>query len=443
MDYDVLVIGTGAAGSTAAAACAKAGLRTAVADRLPYGGTCARRGCDPKKVLLAAAEAKDRSDALAGEGLTGDLRIDWPALIARKRTFTDPVPAEREAWLSGVGVDLLHGDVTIAGASGDEVTAALDGEPLSAGTVVVATGALPRSLGIPGEDLLTTSDAFMETDYLPASMVFIGGGYVSFEFAHIAHAAGAHVTIVHRSSRVLKGFDSDLCEALVERYRDMGIDVVTDAPATEVRRHGERLVVATPKGEFEAEMAVHGAGRVPDVSRLGLETAGVEYDGRGVRVDERLRSVSNPRFYAAGDAAALGMPLTPVASRQGGIVAANILGDDMAFDGRATASVVFSDPPLATVGVSADEADPDVYEVRHTDMSGWFTQRRLGATHAAAKLVFEKETGRLAGAHILGPEAAEVINVFALAVRSGLRREDLAEVVWAYPTAGSDIPYML
>jgi glutathione reductase (NADPH) len=440
-DVDVLVIGTGAAAQNVVSRCAAAGLSVAVVDRLPYGGTCARRGCDPKKVLLAAAEAVARGEMLAGSGLRDGVAIDWPALMARKRTFTEPVAERVESWLRGAGAQTLHGEARVVGA--DEVE--VGGRRLRAAHIVVATGARPASLGIVGEELVVTSDGFLELDDLPPRVVFIGGGYISFEFAWLARRAGAEVTIVHRSARVLKGFDAELAAALVARYRELGIRVLTDAPVSRVRCEGQALVVESAAGDVFADLVVHGAGRVADVDRLGLENAGVEFNRHGVRVDGHMRSVSNPRFWAAGDAAALGAPLTPIASRQGRIVAAGILGEEATFDGRATPSVVFSDPPLAAVGMDAEEAAQRGAEVtlQHSDMSTWFTQRRVGQTHAGAKVISDTSSGRVLGAHLLGVNAEEVINVFALAVRHGLTLDDLRAAVWAYPTASSDISYLM
>lgn len=202
-------------------------------------------------MLLAAAEAGVRSEMLAGAGLRGATTIDWPALVARKRTFTGPVAERTEGWLHDAGVQTLHGEARAVGSDELEV----GGRRLRAAHIVIATGARPMPLAVEGKELIATSDDFLELAKLPPRVAFIGGGYISFEFAWLAHRVGAEVTIVHRSARVLKGFDADL--------------------------------------------AVHGAGRVPDVDRLGLENAGVAFDRSGVRVDEHLRSVSNPRFWAA------------------------------------------------------------------------------------------------------------------------------------------------
>ena len=438
--FDVIVIGTGVAGGTVAAECAIAGLHVAVTDRLPYGGTCAQRGCDPKKVLLAAAEAVGRSQALAGHGLDGEMHIVWPRLVARKREFVGGVPEGTERRLRDAGATLFHGEARFVAPDTVEV----DGERLTAGAIVVATGATPRPLGIPGEEWLTHADAFMDLDELPSRIVFVGGGYISFEFAALAHRAGAEVTIVHRSSRVLKGFDRDLATQLVDRYRTLGIDVLLETPTLAVRRDGEALVVETAAGRLVADLVVHGAGRVPDLAALDLATGGVEADARGIVVDPSLRSVSNPRVFAAGDAAAAGLALTPPASRQARVVVRGVLGQAATYDPTATASVAFGDPPLAAVGMGVEEAEGrDDIEVLVNDMSAWFTQRRLGHTHAGAKIVRERATGKILGAHVLGANADEVINVLALAVRHGLTTDEVADAVWAYPTASSDIGYLV
>ena len=209
---------------------------------------------------------------------------------------------------------------------------------------------------------------------------------------------------------MLKGFDEQLADRLVERYRSLGIDVLTGAPVREVRRSGEGLLVVHGAGEHAADLVVHGAGRVADIAGLGLEEAGIEAGARGVRVDDRLRSVSDAHVWAAGDAADKGLPLTPVASREGKVVAAGILGEDAAYDGRAVPSVCFSDPPLAAVGMSTAEAARrgDAVKVLRADTSEWFSQRRVGQTHGGVALVTDAATGRLLGGHLLGVNADEV-----------------------------------
>ncbi|MBS3974761.1 MAG: NAD(P)/FAD-dependent oxidoreductase [Actinobacteria bacterium] len=437
--FDVAIIGSGASGQTVAAECAKAGKSVAVIDRRPYGGTCSLRGCVPKKVLLAGAEAIGRSAMLVGKGVSGACSIDWPELMAFKRSYTDPVPARTEHWMRELGIETIHGPTTFV----SEGELRVGDTSITADAFVVATGARPMELGIEGEEYVNTSEDFLGLESLPARIAFIGGGYISFEFAAIAHHAGAQATIVHRSAQVLKGFDPTLAGMLAERYSSLGIDVLTDAPVKRVEKSEGGLIVVTPTARIETDLVVHGAGRVPDLQELDLSAAGIEQSRRGVTVDRRLRSTSNPKVWAIGDAAAIGMPLTPVAGAQGEVAAANILGGDEEFDTAATPSVIFSDPPMARVGVDADFAESDDnLESRFFDMSGWFTQTRVGNDTGGAVLVIDKQSDTIVGAHLLGVDADEVINVFTLAVKFGLTVAQLKTVTWSYPSLAYEINYL-
>jgi glutathione reductase (NADPH) len=291
-----------------------------------------------------------------------------------------------------------------------------------------------------------TSNDFLSLAEMPESVAFIGGGYISFEFARLAQLAGAKATIVHRSPQVLKGFDPVLANALARRYRSLGIDVLVDEPVERVEKLADgRFAIpgSAAAGPLEVDAVFHGAGRVPDIADLDLAAGGVDATAHGVSVDAHLRSTSNPRVWSCGDACAAGAPLTPVAGAQGQIVAAGILGEARVFDDSATPSVAFCDPPLARVGLGAEAADTDdSLEVRAFDMSSWFTQTRVGNTAAGAMLVLERESGRIRGAHLLGEGADEVINVFVLAIRSRATLEDLRGVTWSYPTLAYDINYL-
>lgn len=441
--FDVIVIGTGVAGQTAASELAEAGKRVAVVDRREFGGTCALRGCEPKKVLFTVAEAAERAGAQAGNGVSGSSCVDWRSLVAFKRTFTDPVPARIEMWLDGTGAVPLHGPARFV----SEDTVVVGDVRYTAEHFVVATGAAPRDLGIPGAELVTDSEGFMEAEALGDRVAFIGGGYISFEFAHIAAAAGAQAIILHRGARVLEGFDPDLADMLARAYASAGIEIRTGAAVAEVRSAREGLEIVCANGDVVAcSMAVHGAGRVPDLKGLELEAGGIAYGPRGIETDTSMRSTTNPRVFATGDAAALGVPLTPVGISQARIAVANILAPgSAAFAPVVTPSVVFSYPPLASVGLTeqqAEEAGLDV-EVRLSDMSGWASSRRVGLRVAGAKTIVERGSGRIVGAHLLGHGADETVNVFAAAITGGLTAADLKGTLWAYPTASSEIVYLL
>lgn len=439
IEYDVLVIGSGAAGQTVAAACAKDGKRVGVVDRQPYGGTCSLRGCVPKKVLFTGAEAVARTRMLVGKGVRDTCSVDWPLLMAHKRTFTDPVPARMQSWMQDLGIDTLHGTARFT--SPDAVT--VGDTSMTAEAIVIATGARPLPLGIKGEEHVSTSTDFLNLGALPPRVLFIGGGYVSFELAGIAQSAGAVATIVHRSSQVLQGFDPTLADMLASRYQALGIDVLVDSPVERVERIGGQLSVVTPDRRLGADLVVHGAGRVPDLEDLNLTAAGVAFGPRGVAVDRLLRSTTNPRVWALGDAAEVGAPLTPVAGAQGEVVATNILGGSVEFDDHATPSVVFSNPPMAAVGVGAGAASADSgLESRFFDMSSWLSQTRVGNDTAGAVLVTGRKTGAIHGAHLLGFDVDEVINIFALAIKFGITMPQLRTMTWAYPTLSYEINYL-
>jgi glutathione reductase (NADPH) len=442
--FDVIVIGTGVSGQTAAEELARAGRNVAAVDKREFGGTCALRGCEPKKVLWAAAEAVERADQQVGTGPAGTMTLDWPSLMAFKRLLTDPASARIEKTLTTSGVTAIHGVARFV----DEATIDVDGARYGAEHFVVATGAVPMPLGIPGEQHVIDHEAFMSAESLGRRIVFIGGGLISFEFAHIAAATGAQVTIVHRGTHVLKGFDPDLAEMLSTGYREAGIGVRTSAPVAEVRRlDGGGLEVELADGSaIDCDTVVHGAGRTPDLAGLDLEAGGIATNQHGITVDSEMRSVSNPRVFAAGDAASLGPPLTPVGIRQARVARANILEPGSAqFAPQAIPSAVFSNPPLASIGISEAEATARGLDVavKLIDRTGWVSSRRTGTRISGSKTIVERGTGRILGAHLLGHGADEVINVFAAAMAGGLTAEDLRSAIWAYPTDSSEIVYLV
>ncbi|TSC73095.1 MAG: glutathione reductase (NADPH) [Parcubacteria group bacterium Gr01-1014_38] len=447
--FDLIVIGTGSAGATAAHQCRAAGWKVAIVDSQPFGGTCALRGCDPKKVLVGAAELMDWYRRMEGKGITGRaVRIDWPALLRFKQTFTDPVPKNREEGYAKAGIVALQGRAQFV----DRNVLRVGDEILDATHVLIAAGAKPAPVGVPGEEHLTTSTDFLELDVLPKRALFVGGGYISFEFAHVAVRAGASVRILHKDDHPLAAFDQDLAALLVGATRDLGVDVQLNAPVEKIEKRGSTLVVHARTGDrretFDADLVVHGAGRVPDIDDLELERANVQRERGGVVVNEYLQSVSNPAVYAAGDAAASGgPPLTPVAALEGHVAAMNLLnGNQLPVpDYTNVASVVFTVPPLASVGLQEATAKERglKFLVKHEDTSWWYSTRRVNLPVSGYKTLVEEGSGRILGAHLFGPHADEVINLFALAMHAGISAGKLRGIPWGYPTSSSDIPYMM
>jgi glutathione reductase (NADPH) len=444
--YDLVVIGTGTAATTAAMRVRAAGWRVAVVDFRPFGGTCVLRGCDPKKMLMGVASAIDHVQRLRGKGIAGELHVEWPELLAFKRSFTDPVPEQRERRYNEKGIDTYHGHARFTGRSSLEV----DGENLAARCVLIAAGAEPITLGIPGEEFFATSEDFLAMERLPRRILLVGGGYIASEFSHIAARSGAKVTVLQRGARMLEHFDPDLVGWLMDKFAEIGVDVHLGTTVEGIEKKDAGLIVRTTSEDgsatFEADCVIHAAGRAPDLDALDLEAGGIAAEQGRLELNEYLQSVSNPAVYAAGDAAQQGPPLTPVSGHDAGVAAANLLeGNRHRPDYRGVPSVAFTIPPIAAVGLSEEQARERElkFRTRSRKASGWFTARQNAEKTYGFKVLVEDDTGHIIGAHLVGPHADEVINVFALAIRHQLTADDLKTTMFAYPTAASDIGSML
>ena len=444
--YDLVVVGTGVT-SAVASRCREAGWTVAVVDRQPFGGTCALRGCVPKKILVGAADAVQSARDLTSKGVpAGSLTLDWPELMRFKHSLVGPTTERTEQGWARMGVEQFHGRARFVGPT----TLAVGDDRLTGRRILLAAGSMPGLLPFPGAERLTTSDRFLDLERLPSRVLFVGGGYVSFEFAHVTARAGVQVTILHRGPRPLEGFDSDLVDMLVRRTRELGIRVELGFDVRAVDAVGDRLFVrGVQQGverSIETDLAVHGAGRVPDLDDLDLDAGGVTREKRGVTVNQFLQSVSNPAVYAGGDAAASGPPLTPKADHDVGVLVTNLLeGNQRTPNYEGIASAVFTIPPLASVGLTEDAARTTGrrFRVNHQDTAGWFNTRRVGETASGFKILIDEETDHILGAHLLGPRADEVINLFAVAIRLRIPARELQQVIFAYPTYGSDVRFML
>ncbi len=444
--YDLLVIGSGTAAQVASARVRAAGWRVAVIDHRPFGGTCALRGCDPKKMLVSGAEVVDGARRMRGHGAAGDLRIDWRELMAFKRSFTDPIPTKQEKHYRNLGIDPFHGLARFTGPN----TIVVDGITLQGRYVLLATGARPIALNMPGEEHVITSERFLELEDLPARIAMVGGGYVAAEFSHISARAGAHVTVLQRAERMLPQFDPDVVGWLMEAFEKLDIDVRTRTIVESIQKVGKGFLVHSVRGDdrqtVACDLVVHAAGRAPDLQDLDLPAGGIEAEHGRLKLNEFLQSTSNGNVYAAGDAAAKGPPLTPVSSHDAKVVAANLLeGNRHQPDYRGVPRVAFTVPPIAAVGASEANARKQSRNV-HMKMqkaSEWFTARRLAESVYGFKVLVDADTDEVLGAHLVGPHVDELINLFGLAIRNHLTTAQLKSTIFAYPTGASDIGYML
>ncbi|EKY4026010.1 NAD(P)/FAD-dependent oxidoreductase [Listeria innocua] len=437
--YDVVIIGSGASGTTVAFEAQAAGLKVAIVEERSWGGTCVLRGCDPKKVLVGAAEARNLSTRLRGKGIKEAATISWTDLMAFKETFVEDVPESRLESFQEAGIETFFGPASFQ----NENTLQVGNDILSAKKIVIATGATPNTLKVEGQEHIQTSDDFLSLEKLPDSVVFIGGGYISFEFASIALAAGRDVHIIHHNSEPLKKFDPDFVAALVATLKEEGIHFHFDTDITKINKNGEKLHIEGKNGfSLETDLIIGATGRTPNIAHLALDKANIDYTKKGITVNEKLQTPNHPHIYACGDVAATkGAPLTPVVSMEAALVAKNILGGDEKIDYPAIPSVVFTSPKLASIGISMEEANanPEKYQIKNHDTTNWYTYRRTNEKIALAKIIEDRETGQIKGAHFLSEEADYMINYIAILMKANLTLADLQSVIFAYPSPASDL----
>ena len=449
--YDALVIGSGTAGQTAAYELNRSGLTVAVVEhRRRPGGTCALSGCQAKKWFYEGVETVARSRHLSGIGIASAAVASWLDLRDAKNRFTSRVPDNTVDGLKAAGIDLIRGRARFTGRHAISV----DHQQLSARFIVLATGAVPTQLPIDGGQHMVTSSDFLELNRLPRRIIFIGGGFISFEFAHFAVRLGptdTRCTILEAGPRPLGPFDGEMVDMLTEASAMEGIEILCDVSITAIEKTGDAFRVVTENGRrFEANLVVHGAGRSADIEDLNLKAAGVERTQRGVTVNEKMVTV-NAHVYAVGDCAAT-IQLARVADAEAQVAAAGIVSrhrgepDEDGMDYTAVPSVLFTYPQYGMVGATEEALEEAgvVYKKSVGKKLTWPTYRRVGMKSAAYKLLAD-EKGQLLGAHVLSDNATGLINTCTLAMRNHIPVDALyrQSVMTPYPSRESDIIYML
>jgi glutathione reductase (NADPH) len=443
-NYDTVVIGAGPGGLAAAYPLAQT-QKVLVVESDLWGGTCPNRGCDPKKMLYSAVETEQAVQRMGGHGVEGEVSINWPDLMAFKRAYTSTVPEGTRGGLQSAQIDTVHGVAHFV----DSTTIEVGGERYSAKNFVIATGQIPRGLEIAGGDVVETSSDFLDWDEIPRSIVFIGGGYISFELANIAAAAGSSVTLIHHDERPLKAFPQELVAQLMELMRARGIQILLNTEVSGARRiENGGVLLETGEGTLNADAVINATGRRANIDGLSLTAAGVETDGHGVKVDGHLRTTC-PNIYAIGDVVSRTQPkLTPVAGFEGRYVADEILGkhaehaETIAYPQIPT--IVFGTEKLAQIGVSVNSAqkDTDRYSVETLDTTTWYTYNRVQDPKASVILVKDKSAdGEVVGVATLSSVADEVINQFAEKFAERDAGQEPSQPIYAYPTPASDMSY--
>ena len=448
--YDVVVIGTGTGGQTAAYDLKDAGLSVAVVENSDRpGGICALAGCQAKKWFYEAAEVIAKSRHLKSKGIMTAARGDWHAIWQQKQRFTDGIPDGTVNGFYEAGIDYLEGTAVFR----DINTVDVDGQAVKADFFVVATGARPMTLPIEGSEHVVSSTAFLERTHLPRRIVFVGGGYISFEFAHFAARIGPEdrrISILEVSDRPLNLFDQEMVDLLLKASAEDGIDVRSNIRITAIEKKGDEFYVRTDsEGVFEADLVVNGAGRTPEIEGLELERIGVGMTRKGIQVNAQMQTTV-PTIFAVGDCAAT-PALARVADFEAHVAARNIRAMPQkialtAVDYRAVPAVLFSYPQYGMVGQTEAALRREGIVYRKSSATGvkWPTYRRVGIQHAGYKiLVAEDDT--ILGAHIVSDQPAGLINIFRQAIFTGTTVEKLYwnHIMTPYPSRESDIIYML
>lgn len=445
--YDVVIIGGGNAAFGVTVPTRKAGLKVAMIEERDLGGTCPNRGCTPKKVLVAAAHAlHEIGQAHVHRIKVGKPKLDWAALIDREKEMIEGIPDSLEETLQGRGVELIRAPAKFKGPN----TVEAGGRPLEAKTIVIATGSTPRPLPIPGAELMITSDEVLSERKLPGSVVFIGGGVIALEFGHVYARAGAKVTILEVLPQLLPALDADAVEQVRKESERIGIDVHTGVKVKRVEKTNKRLRTVFEVGGKEmgvkSDRVVNGAGRIANVAQLDLDAGKIAHEGFRVAVDETLRSTSNPSVYLCGDVLSGPPQLSPIATYEGRLVGRNIVeGPRHKPDYASLPSCVYTIPALATVGLSEAKAKEKGVKTRVqvNDMEYWFSTRTFAETLAWSKIIVDEGSDAIVGAHFVGHTGEELINIFGLAMKHGIKASEIRDFIFAYPTFSADIKSML
>jgi glutathione reductase (NADPH) len=443
-DYDLFVIGAGSGGVRAARVAAAHGARTAIAEEYKVGGTCVIRGCVPKKLLVYGAHfAEDLQDARRFGWKVGSCKFDWAVL-------RDNVLAEVER-LEGIYIDMLdRNEVEIftqrATVSGPNQVTLADGTKLSAATILIATGARPMVPDVPGAEHGVTSNEMFHLGAIPKRAVIAGGGYIANEFAGILEQFACEVTVVNRGDRILRHYDEQVRDRLLQISLTKGIGFKFNAPFEKIvkRRDGSLRIHLQGSSPIDADLLLWAVGRSPNTEGLGLEAAGVELGRNGaILVDEDNQS-SVPSIYAIGDVTDR-VQLTPVAIREGQAFADTMFGDKPTrVDYANIPHAVFSHPPIASVGMTEGEAR-DKLGTYKTYVSDFRPMKNVLAgrnERSLYKLVVDEETDKVVGIHMIGPDAPEILQAAAVAVKAGLTKAQFDETVALHPTMSEELVLM-
>jgi len=441
-DFDMFTIGAGSGGVASSRRAGSYGARVAICEESRVGGTCVIRGCVPKKLLVYGAQFADAFADAAGFGWTVPVpSFDWPALIDAKDREIERLSQIYRTMLKNSGVELIEGRGVLV----DPHTIEINGRHYTADKILIATGSHPTVPDIPGIEHVISSNEALDLPQLPRRIVIVGGGYIAVEFAGIFNGFGSEVVELIRREELLYGFDDDIRIALGQEMRGRGVEIHgrTQVARIEKEAHGYSVYTTTGQ-EFSADVVMYATGRNPNTKGLGLAAIGVETVGNGaVTVDEWSCS-SEPNIYAIGDVTDR-INLTPVAIAEGRALAETLFNDNpIKMDHANVPSAVFSQPPIGAVGLTEQEArrqygEVDIYSARFKPMKNTLSGRD---ERTLMKLVVDARSERVLGCHMLGPDAPEIMQGLAIAVKCGVSKRMFDETVGIHPSAAEEFVTM-
>ena len=439
-DYDLFVIGAGSGGVRAGRIAAGFGARVAIVEQYRVGGTCVIRGCIPKKLLVYAAHFRADFEDAAGYGwIVGEPEFSWSRLIASKNAEIARLESVYVGLLEKAGVAILRGTARIVDAHAVE----LDGRRITAKYILVATGARPSLPRIPGVEHAITSNEAFELPALPRRILIVGGSYIAVEFAGIFNGLGSQVTLSYRGAQILRGFDDDVRHHLAAELAKKGIRILLHSAVERIEHRPDGALVARFAGDsasVECDAVMYATGRVPNTRDLGLEEAGAALGENGEVIVDKFSASTAPSVYAVGDVTDR-VNLTPVAIREGQAVALTLFGGSPTpIDHIDVPTAVFSQPPVGSVGLTEAEAKErfaqvEVYKAVFRPLKATLSGRD---EQTLMKLVVDAASQRVVGAHMVGPDAPEVIQGVGIAVKAGLTKAEFDATVGIHPTAAEE-----
>lgn len=440
-DYDLFVIGAGSGGVRASRIAASHGARVAVAEEYRVGGTCVIRGCVPKKLLVYGAHfAEDIHDARKFGWDVPDCKFNWQVLRDNVLAEVDRLEGLYGQTLDNHKVTVLRTRATVVG---PQKVRLADGTELTAERILIATGGWPHVPEFPGSEHAITSNEVFHLETLPKRIIIAGGGYIANEFAGIFNEFGSKVTIVNRGDTILRGYDEQIRDRLLQISMTKGIDFKFNAPFRSIEKNDDGSLTVHLEGcePMQADAVLVAAGRVPNSRGIGLEEAGVELDKDGaIKVDERNQS-SVPSIFAVGDVTNR-IQLTPVAIREGQAFSDTFYGGKpTVVDYQNVPSAVFSHPPIGAVGMTEAEARNKLGSIRVYTSDFRAMKNVLAGRNERAlyKMIVNAATDQVVGLHMIGPDAPEILQAAAIAVKAGLTKADFDATVALHPSMAEEL----